>query len=78
MTNSRVRGHKSSSEPYQELDEIRGSELNNVSINSIVVPNDQLGLDRSLELTSVSVVPDGNFFLILLLYYYTILILFNN
>ena len=48
-----------SSEPYQELDEIRGSELNsamNSARNSI---SSDFGLDRSLELTSVSVVPDG-------------------
>lgn len=55
MTNLRT---QKSSEPYQELDEVRGAELNNVSS---AVRNNQydLGLDRSLELTSVAVVPDG-------------------
>ncbi|XP_058791612.1 synaptic vesicle 2-related protein isoform X2 [Phymastichus coffea] len=56
-----LRGHKSS-EPYQELDEIRGAELNNV-INSAVRNHmsSDFGLDRSLELTSVAVVPDDTF-----------------
>lgn len=60
MTNLRT---QKSSEPYQELDEVRGAELNNV-VSSAVGNNVQydLGLDRSLELTSVAVVPDGNEF----------------
>lgn len=57
MTN--IRGQKSS-EPYLELDEVQGAELNN-AINTAVrnnMPSD-IGLDRSMELTSVAVVPDG-------------------
>lgn len=54
-----------SSEPYQELEEVRPSELNQTQKQSSIPPslrNDSLnesGVDRSLELTSVSVIPDG-------------------
>ncbi|XP_011506445.1 PREDICTED: synaptic vesicle 2-related protein [Ceratosolen solmsi marchali] len=56
------RGGQKSSEPYQELDEVRGAELNH-EINTTVrnnMPSD-LVLDRSLELTSVAVIPDDTF-----------------
>lgn len=58
MTNLRT---SKSSEPYQELDEVRGAELNNSSAVGNNMQYD-LGLDRSLELTSVAVVPDGMIF----------------
>jgi hypothetical protein len=61
------RGGQKSSEPYQELDEVRGAELNRV-INTTVRNNmpSEIGLDRSLELTSVAVVPDGMTFIFII------------
>ncbi|XP_066597777.1 synaptic vesicle 2-related protein isoform X2 [Prorops nasuta] len=51
-----------SSEPYQELDEFRGSELN---VNTRTSIGNNTGfdnsIDRSLELSSVVVVPDDTF-----------------
>lgn len=56
------------SEPYQELEEVRGSELNQTSsgqnsLNNVTTknPSPDIGFDRSLELTSVSVIPDGKY-----------------
>ncbi|KAL7303660.1 hypothetical protein TKK_0003805 [Trichogramma kaykai] len=57
------RGGQDSSEPYQELDEIRGAELNSANHSSIERNglSSNFAVDRSLELTSVSVVPDDTF-----------------
>ena len=53
------RGRKSQ-EPYQELDEVRGAELNSAIGEPVGNgPPTDIGLDRSLELTSVPVIPDG-------------------
>lgn len=57
-------------EPYQELEEIKGSELNQIgqsSLKNVVIknPSPDIGFDRSLELTSVSVIPDGKYLIYL-------------
>lgn len=62
MDNFRAR---KASEPYQELEECRGADLNNATqqTSSSVTTNNRYdyNVDRSLELASVSVIPDGEF-----------------
>lgn len=57
-TMANFRGRKVS-EPYQELEESRGAELNNAAPSSPGINSCDYNVDRSMELASIAVIPDG-------------------
>lgn len=61
---------QTSNEPYRELGELRGSELN-VNSENVSRCNRNFGncVERSLELSSVVVIPDGKLFFFKHVYY---------
>lgn len=53
---------KKSNEPYRQLDELQGSELNVCAQStSSCYTNFENGTERSMELSSVVVIPDEEF-----------------
>ena len=59
-----------SNEPYRELEELRGSELNaNPESTSRCDRNFGSSVERSMELSSVVVIPDGILFFTRRIYY---------